>query len=123
MLALGVLILLSSCGSSRSMVSTPGVDRSEYEGKRVQVIENPRSLEDFLIRAPGVYVRGSQVSIRGGGPPLFIVDGVRLGHSYSGVVSSINPLDIESVEVVSGPETAFYGREGSNGVIVIRTKS
>lgn len=63
--------------------------------------------------------------------PLIVVDGViydqqygrSLIHSglYNDILSSINPADIENVEIVRNG-TALYGAKGANGVIVITTK-
>lgn len=50
--------------------------------------------------------------------PLYVVDGVPL----QGNINSINPNDVESVQVLKDPaETAMYGVRGANGVIVIKT--
>ncbi len=123
-MVLAVMVLLSACGTTYDTASDQNkTDRERYEGKRVVEVPNPQSLADFLLRAPGVAFQNGEVSIRGGGPPLFILDGVPVGNGYASAASAINPLDIESVEVVSGPDTAFYGRRGMNGVIIIRTKT
>ena len=120
-LILGLSILLAACSSTQQAVSQNDRDTDPYQDKRVIEINNPLTLEDFLLRAPGVFVRGNQVSIRGGGPPLFIIDNVPVGHNYLSAKAAVNPLDIVSVEVLSGPDTAIYGRQGGNGVIIIRT--
>lgn len=123
-LALALVVLLSACGTTYDTASDRNPDeRDEYRGKRVTEIQNPQSLADFLLRAPGVAIVNGEVSIRGGGPPLFIIDGVPVGNGYYSASSAINPLDIQSVEIVSGPDTAIYGRRGINGVVVIRTKT
>lgn len=114
-------LLLAACGTSREGAINSGNDATR--DRNVRVISNPLKLEDFLVQAPGVSVSGNRVRIRGAvNPPLFIIDGVRIGHDYSSAVNAVSPQDIESVEVISGPDTAIYGRDGINGVIVIRTK-
>ncbi|MBX6362933.1 MAG: SusC/RagA family TonB-linked outer membrane protein [Gemmatimonadetes bacterium] len=51
--------------------------------------------------------------------PLYIVDGVIL----SGGLVDLDPLDIESIEVVKGAAAAsLYGSRAENGVVQIRTK-
>jgi TonB-linked SusC/RagA family outer membrane protein len=85
-------------------------------------------------RAPGLYaVAGSgqpgaaaTVLIRGAGSisgvtaPLYIMDGIPI---EAGVFQSLNPSDIESVDVLKdASSTALYGSRGANGVIVISTK-
>jgi TonB-linked SusC/RagA family outer membrane protein len=80
--------------------------------------------------SPAVILRGP-TSISGSGrgqAPLYIVDGVVLTDQGSatggGGLPDINPLDIESVEVVKGAAaSSLYGARAGNGVINIRTKS
>ncbi len=80
--------------------------------------------------APGA---GSQIRIRGGSSlsasndPLIVLDGVPLDNAEikgsSNILSSINPNDIESFNVLKDASaTAIYGSRASNGVIIITTK-
>ena len=77
--------------------------------------------------APGgnttILVRGIS-SITGGIEPLFVVDGYPVTSvGYSNPLSTINPNDIESIDVLKDASaTAIYGSRGSNGVIIITTK-
>jgi TonB-linked SusC/RagA family outer membrane protein len=78
---------------------------------------------------------GDQASIRirgvgtlGNNDPLYVIDGVqiRVGNGiYSQNISNLlNPNDIESLTILKDPSLiAVYGAEGSNGVIVITTKT
>ncbi|HVF97767.1 MAG TPA: SusC/RagA family TonB-linked outer membrane protein, partial [Flavisolibacter sp.] len=77
--------------------------------------------------APGgnttILVRGIS-SITGGIEPLFVIDGYPVTSvGYSNPLSTINPSDIESIDVLKDASaTAIYGSRGSNGVIIITTK-
>ena len=101
--------------------------------------------------APGgnvnVLIRGVS-SITGGNQPLYVVDGYPIGaggggsnmisfggstYTSSGMsgstqnrinpLASINPSDIESIEILKDASaTAIYGSRGSNGVVIITTK-
>jgi TonB-linked SusC/RagA family outer membrane protein len=88
--------------------------------------------------APRVRIRGFN-SLSQPNNPLLIVDGARVDNttgagsgggtniqSYgwtAGSMTSINPEEIESMEIVKGPAAAtLYGTDAANGVIVIRTK-
>ena len=77
------------------------------------------------------------ISIRGGGTPIYIVDGIMMpggslevGNGAIETPSSINraglaglnPGDIESVEVLKDASAAIYGINAANGVILITTK-
>lgn len=66
-----------------------------------------------------VYIRG-QRSISAETSPLYVVDGVPL---QAGGIDSINPRDIESIDVLKdASSTAIYGSRGANGVIIVTTK-
>lgn len=72
--------------------------------------------------SPVILLRGPK-SINASGrsqQPLFIVDGVII----RGSLPDINPLDIETIEVVKGAAaSSIYGAQGGNGVIQIITKT
>jgi TonB-linked SusC/RagA family outer membrane protein len=91
--------------------------------------------------APG---QGTRIIIRGiksldpnkDNQPLFVIDGVIMDNSTTTVSSAgslrglsnraadINPDDIESISILrGGAATALYGQAGSNGVVVITTKT
>ncbi|GMN11310.1 TonB-dependent receptor [Croceitalea sp. MTPC9] len=73
-----------------------------------------------------VRVRGI-TSISGGNEPLYVIDGVPFFNSdVRGLngISSINPNDIESIQVLKdASSTAIYGSRGANGVVLVTTKS
>lgn len=80
--------------------------------------------------APGggvsVNIRGVS-SINGGTEPLYVIDGVQIqtSNSITGTnpLSTLNPKDIESMEILQGPSaTAIYGSRATNGVVLITTK-
>lgn len=101
--------------------------------------------------APGgnvnILVRGVS-SITGGNQPLYVIDGfpVNIGEGSSNMINfgssnyssanmagstydkinplnSINPSDIESIEILKDASaTAIYGSRGANGVVIITTK-
>lgn len=64
-----------------------------------------------------IQLRGTR-SFTASGNPLFIINGL------PGDYATLNPYDIESIEVLKdASSTAVYGSAGSNGVIIITTKS
>ncbi|MCF0069103.1 TonB-dependent receptor [Dyadobacter sp. CY261] len=65
-----------------------------------------------------IRIRGAN-SINGDNSPLYVVDGF-VGADFN----NINPDDIASLEVLKDASaTAIYGSRGSNGVIIITTKT
>ncbi len=120
---LSVGFFIAGCATSADSVA---MKEKKNRSPRTYEIDHPQRLSDFLVRVPGVildYRTGvPQILIRGG-YPLYIVDGVRLGHSYMSAASLVNVQDIASVEVLKSPgEALIYGRDASYGAIVIRTK-
>ncbi|OOG75434.1 SusC/RagA family TonB-linked outer membrane protein [Flavobacterium sp. A45] len=96
-----------------------------------------------IIQNSGVPGSGFEIQIRGlnslrpeGNQPLYIIDGVPyssevIGSSYTSSssprqtspINSINPSDIESIEVLKDADaTAIYGSRGANGVVLLTTK-
>ena len=80
--------------------------------------------------APGgnvsVRIRGTN-SINGTSEPLYVVDGIQIsnggGITDVSPLSTINPNDIESVEVLKDASaSAIYGARAANGVVLITTK-
>lgn len=82
-----------------------------------------------------VIIRGNN-SLIGNGQPLYVIDGVPIdnqnisspnqsgGTDYGDGIGNINPDDIETMSVLKGPNAAaLYGQRGSNGVVLITTKS
>src|SRR5690554_4848326 len=75
--------------------------------------------------APGgvanVIIRGALGLTGGVKSPLYVVNGAYLNEDD---VNSINPNDVESIEVLKeASKLAVYGSRGANGVVVIKTKS
>ena len=74
----------------------------------------------LLTRIPGVMVFGDNISIRGGGTPLLVVDNVATDIEY---LDMISVFDIAQIDVLKDAgNTAIFGSRGGNGVIVIFTK-
>lgn len=66
-----------------------------------------------------IVLRGIR-SLTGNNQPLLVVDGSPIS---LGFINSINPNDVENVNVLKGANAAaLYGPEGVNGVIVVTTK-
>lgn len=77
-----------------------------------------------------IVIRGNN-SLTGNNQPLFVVDGVPIDNTpgdegsidYGNTASDLNPEDIESMQVLKGPNaSALYGSRAANGVILITTK-
>ena len=67
---------------------------------------------------PEIRVRGA-ASISAGNSPLYVIDGVPQDN-----MTGINPNDIASIEVLKdAASAAIYGSRGSNGVVIVTTKS
>lgn len=129
-------LFLMACASNKQNASSPDAV-TLANPNTVTPTNNPSlSLADYLKRLPGVQVQenggargGTTVMIRGNNTmsdqrePLFIVNGVNVGFGYENVEPLVAVTDIVNVQVLkAGQETAAYGMQGSNGVIIIRTK-
>ena len=79
-------------------------------------------------RSPGLIVQASggginsrpSISIRGGGDPIYVIDGViRSSNDFA----NLSPDDIESMSILKDASaTAVYGSRATNGIIQVQTK-
>jgi len=101
---------------SEDIVARPGPNPMESLQGKVAGLDITRASGQ-----PGadvnIQLRGTR-SFTANGNPLFIINGL------PGDYATLNPYDIESIEVLKdASSTAVYGSAGSNGVIIITTKS
>ena len=89
-------------------------------------------VDDFIALTPGITIANSQdsgsnfITIRGvsntrnGEPPVAVlVDGVL---QFNGRAFDQPLFDVESIEVLKGPQGQLYGRNATQGAIIINTK-
>ncbi|WP_188369189.1 SusC/RagA family TonB-linked outer membrane protein [Muriicola marianensis] len=100
------------------------------EATKVPLVNAAEALEG---RVTGVTVTNAgtpgaspKIVIRGFGTsnntnPLYIIDGVQTDNPN--ILNSINPGDIEQMNVLKDGAAAIYGARASNGVVIITTKS
>ncbi len=139
--AIDVTLSSGATGLAELVVVGYGTQKKESLTGSLDVIdadelkdETSPTVENMLNgKAPGVYVasgsgqpgsRGSvrirgQVTLSGTTSPLWVVDGVIIGHN----AGDINPADIASISVLKdAASTAIFGSQGANGVILVTTK-
>jgi hypothetical protein len=104
------------------------------------------SLSNVLYMIPGAHTLNGKLIIDpgGDGEPLLIMDGVEVNLSSGSTirsgdtnvaatsiegpsplvnfVNSLPPRNVDFIEVLNGPEAAFYGVRAGNGVIVIHSR-
>ena len=70
--------------------------------------------------APRIIIRGgTSINNPNGAAPLYVIDGIIRDN-----MNAINSADIESIQVLKdASSTAIYGARGSNGVVIVVTKS
>lgn len=103
----------------------------QVKGDDVAKLNTSNPLQALQGQTPGMTIisesgqpgEGLKVNIRGLGTtgssgPLYIIDGVR------GDIATVNPADIESIDVLKdAASAAIYGSQSANGVVLVTTKS
>lgn len=104
---------------------------SQVKGDEIAKMNTTSPLQAMQGQMPGVQISSEsgqpgaamKVSIRGLGTvgnsqPLYLIDGV------GGDISTLNPADIESIDVLKdAASAAIYGAQAANGVVLVTTKS
>ena len=131
-----VAIGYGSLQKNKVSTSVTSVEAESLEKQETASIE--RSLEGKVAgmsvqQQTGAPGGGAQIRIRGSGSigagddPLIVIDGIPMQNTYGKERSPLTTLDqsnIKSIDVLKGVSaTAIYGSRGSNGVILITTKS
>lgn len=109
-----------------SVVSIKGEDLNEVQSANFQQALQGRAagvnIQSTSTRpgsAPQIRIRGVR-SLSADNNPLIVLNGI----PFAGGLNDINPVDIESLEILKDASaTAIYGSRGANGVILITTKT
>lgn len=83
----------------------PGVTAHNVNGVLVLQIRGASSINTQQIR-----------------PPLYVLNGMRTPAGSSGEMPSVPAREIDTIKVLKGADSALYGLDGANGVVVITTK-
>ena len=86
----------------------------------VDVVRAPSGANMLRIRG-AVTLPDAETGTQVDKAPLYVVDGVPIRTS-DGSLPPIEPQDVDSVRVLKGTETAVWGVEGADGVIIFTTK-
>ncbi|WP_151087897.1 SusC/RagA family TonB-linked outer membrane protein [Hymenobacter baengnokdamensis] len=114
--------------SGREIASQPVADPTQaLQGRAAGVTVTQNSGAPGGAGGTTVRIRG--ISSAGNNSPLYVVDGFPLpssdsnGNAVENQLNSINPNDIESIDVLKDASaTAIYGLRAANGVVIITTK-
>ena len=133
-LILGLMMFMGCSGTKSTTDNTVAesnrtinsIDPNDREGTEQELI-------DLLRKVPGIYISGyganvnitirGATRIQGDNEPLYVIDNTPVGRDYNAVASAVNTANIASIRVLKGPEASRFGARGSNGVILIRTKT
>jgi len=127
------MLLLVACSSNRSSHAraASGPRSAGFVITAADIEHSPGTrLEELLVtRVPGLTIARTDdgqriITLRGSGKEMLVVlNGIPLAPFASSNLNAINPLDIESITVLTdAASTSAYGVRGANGVILIRTK-
>lgn len=124
-------VIVVGYGSRKKSHNTGAI--AQIEGGDIAAIQASRVDEALAGKLPGVLIQNQDgapgadpkiqiraaSSISGDSNPLIVVD----GYPISGSLATVNPNDIQSMEVLKdAASAAIYGSRGANGVILVTTK-
>ncbi|MEM1067534.1 MAG: TonB-dependent receptor [Planctomycetota bacterium] len=110
-------------GRAYSIIEGEQLERSQTR----YVADALRQVPGFHVSRTGSFGGLTQIRVRGseGNHVLVLIDGVEVSETSQGEFDfgSLQSTDIERIEVLRGPQSAFYGSDALAGVINIVTKS
>ena len=102
-----------------NLLNTPSSSFDQTLGGRIAGV-NVSSGEGVPGGTMNIVIRGNN-SLTQDNSPLYVVDGFPV--EDPAIASTINPSDIESIDVLKDASaTSIYGARGANGVVIISTK-
>ena len=120
-----VVVVGYSQSSKKDLISSVSTVKSD------QIVNLPVTniIQGLAGRSPGLIINQSggginnrpSVSIRGGGTPLYVIDGIiRTEDDFA----NLAPEDIENISILKDASaTAVYGSRASNGIVQVTTRS
>ncbi|GGA83390.1 SusC/RagA family TonB-linked outer membrane protein [Puia dinghuensis] len=134
-------VVVVGYGTQRKATLTGSV--AQISGAEIVTTKN-ENIENMLTgKVPGLQILqntaepgdfANNISIRGMGNPLIVIDGVQIpdfsvtGNNgdnnvgSSNILTRLDPNDIESISVLKDASASVYGVKAANGVILITTK-
>lgn len=134
-------VVVVGYGTQRKATLTGSV--AQISGSEIVTTKN-ENIENMLTgKVPGLQILqntsepgdfANNISIRGLGNPLIVIDGVIqpdftvTGNNgdnnvgYSNILTRLDPNDIESISVLKDASASVYGVKAANGVILVTTK-
>jgi len=127
----GNVIIVTARGRDESLIEVP-LSETVFTDEAI-IDSGIERVDDFIGLTPGITIANSQdsgtnfITVRGvsqtrngEAPVAVVIDGVLQINSRS----FDQPLyDLESIEVLRGPQGALYGRNATNGAIIINTRN
>lgn len=115
-------------GYGKSSVKRLTSSISSVKGDDLVNMPNTNIISSLEGRATGVFIQSAggepgalpSISIRGGGEPLYVIDGIP---STKQEFSVLSPSDIESFSILKdAAAAAVYGARAGNGIVMVTTK-
>ena len=119
-----VVVIGYGTTSTRKMASAV----TAVKGEKLQDLPFSSVTASLAGRATGVIVQSTggepgstpSISIRGGGAPIYVIDGV-ISDAWD--FNTLNPNDIESLSILKDAASlAVYGSRAANGIVMVKTK-
>ncbi len=119
-----VVVIGYGTSSAKKMVSAV----TAVKGEKLQGLPESNMLSSLQGRASGVVIQNQggepgstpKISIRGGGTPVYVIDGV-IASEWD--FNTLNADDIESMSILKDAASlAVYGSRAADGIVLVKTK-
>ena len=127
-----VLVIVTGCASFHadnarsSRIDDKEIKADHFEGSPQEELAHMLRKEAGVIVSErngrfSVVIRGLSNSINNPSPPLYVINGISVGHDFFTAAESTAGTKIMSIKVLKDQQASFYGVRGAGGVVEIKT--
>jgi len=107
-----------------TLLTLGGCHRTASNPREPVPVARPFPGVDLVTTRSGGFMVRIQSGLVGRGEPLYVIDGAPMWVEPHRGIDWFKPEDIEQISVLKTPtETAVYGAQGVNGVVLITTRN
>lgn len=126
LLSIVLCLFIVSCSATKSNETNKSNLKESLDKKNranVSLLTQIRQKPGIVLKngVPVLQKTANSISPFGTSEPLYVLDDLIVGNSFSAVNDLVTNFMVKKIEVLSASDASFYGSRGANGVIKLTT--